>query len=247
MKKYGFLRWLPGRFAPRAEDDIAMRDDLFDLLFEDGPGEAPPENTQTPEPAFEDAWAALLATGEYLRETVEKMRETEQKAREAVSNLEKRLCKPEEIIDDMFVLRLERQFDTQGFGFNRAAERARFGCRDSPCHTEIDLFLENRGCALAVSVKPRYIEAGKHGELRANAAGRMEANVGDVREHVERMGKLRRYFDLSNDGRALYGAVAAAVFPEDALGFALGQGFYAVEYAGERIAVREPEGGAKAW
>jgi hypothetical protein len=61
------------------------------------------------------------------------------------------------------------------------------------------------------------------------------------------MGRLRRYFDLSNDGRELYGAVAAAAFAEDALGYALGQGFYAVEYAGERIAVREPDGGAKAW
>jgi hypothetical protein len=61
------------------------------------------------------------------------------------------------------------------------------------------------------------------------------------------MEKLRRYFDLTGDWRKLYGAVAAAVFPAEALGFALEQGFYVIEYAEERVKVRRPEGGAKAW
>jgi hypothetical protein len=61
------------------------------------------------------------------------------------------------------------------------------------------------------------------------------------------MEKLHRYFQVNDDRREVYGAVAAAFFPAEALEFALGQGLYAICYAGEDIEVREPEGGVKAW
>jgi hypothetical protein len=71
-------------------------------------------------------------------------------------------------------------------------------------YAEIDVFLENGDAALAVEVKTR-------------------ANTADVREYVERMQKLRRYFDLHNDRRALYGAVAAN--PRECPGFRVKAGF----------------------
>jgi hypothetical protein len=90
------------------------------------------------------------------------------------------------------------------------------------------VFLENGGCALAVEVKT-------------------QANISDVREHVERMEKLRRYFDLHKDRRNLYGAVAAAIIPENVRDFALKQGFYVIEQSGESVAIKEPEGSPRAW
>jgi hypothetical protein len=90
------------------------------------------------------------------------------------------------------------------------------------------VFLENGDCSLAVEVKT-------------------QANINDIREHVERMEKLRRYFDLHNDRRKLYGAVAAGIFPENVLDFALKQGFYVIEQSGENVNIKKPEGTAKVW
>jgi hypothetical protein len=74
-----------------------------------------------------------------------------------------------------------------------------------------------------------------------------QANIDDVRDHVERMEKLRRYFDLYDDKRKLYGAVAAAIIPENVRDFALKQGFYVIEQSGDNVAIKEPEGSLRAW
>jgi hypothetical protein len=46
-------------------------------------------------------------------------------------------------------------------------------------------------------------------------------NLNDIREHGERMEKLWRYFDLHDDKRKLYRAVAAAVISGNMRGHAL--------------------------
>jgi hypothetical protein len=74
-----------------------------------------------------------------------------------------------------------------------------------------------------------------------------QANINDIRDHVERMEKLRQYFDLHNDRRKLYGAVAAAIIPDNVLDFALKQGFYVIEQSGDSVSIRKPEGNPKAW
>jgi hypothetical protein len=61
------------------------------------------------------------------------------------------------------------------------------------------------------------------------------------------MEKLRRYFDLHNDRRKLYGTVAAAIFPENVFDFALKQGFYVIEQSGDNVNIKKPVGAAKAW
>jgi hypothetical protein len=74
-----------------------------------------------------------------------------------------------------------------------------------------------------------------------------QANIEDVREHVERMEKLRRYFDIQGDRRKLFGAVAAAVIPDNVRDFAFKQGFFVVKQSGDNVYVEEPETKAKAW
>jgi hypothetical protein len=90
------------------------------------------------------------------------------------------------------------------------------------------VFLENGDTALAVEVKT-------------------QANINDVREHVERMEKLRQYFELHQDRRALYGALAAAIIPDNVLDFALKQGFYVIRQSGDNVRIVEPQGKPKAW
>ncbi|MDR1411126.1 MAG: hypothetical protein LBI91_02835 [Spirochaetaceae bacterium] len=199
---------------------------------------------------FGDILAALLATSDYAKETVGKIRETVRRMQELIDGLEKKAGKTGRKIDDMFIPRLERRFGAMGFVFDRSAERALFGNREYPnCYAEIDVFLEDRGRAVAVAVEtqPYTDDAGKRGEITANLPDLTEANIDDIMEHIERMKRLRRHFDLTGDHRRLYGAVAAAVFPADILDFAMKQGFYAIVYVEEHIEVREPEGGAKAW
>jgi hypothetical protein len=150
-------------------------------------------------------------------------------------------------LDDQFVPRLERHFNTQGFFFERSAERARFGSRDYvSCYAEIDVFLENCHRALAVAVaRSAADEAGTPRE--ADSARFARADFADIRDHLEQMERLRRHFDLNNDRRELYGAVAAAGFSAPALDYALDRGLYVVICAEEQVEVKRPGGGAKVW
>jgi hypothetical protein len=212
------------------------------------------ENTQTRQltgrTAFEDVWAALLVMEKHLKEAIGRIRETDRKMWKIVGDLKKGFGKTHRKIDDMFIPRLERQFGVMGFVFDRSAERTLFGNREYPsCHTEIDVFLEDcyRAVAVAVKSRPCIGDDGKYGEVMADLPGLTEANIDDIRKHIERMKKLRRHFDMIGDYRKLYGAVAAAVFPANVLDFALQEGFYVIKYAEDNIEVRKPEDRAKAW
>jgi hypothetical protein len=196
---------------------------------------------------FEDVWAAILETDRQLKEqALETDRQLKEQAREidrqlketgkqidkTARVLEKNMSdlgrKFGKIIEHMFIPNLEKKFRAFGFDFGKAAPNVRIGNREHNIYMEIDVFLENGDSALAVEVKA-------------------QANINDIREHVERMEKLRRYFDLTNDRRKLYGAVAAAILPENVLDFALKQGFFVIEQSGEQVDIRKPEGNAKAW
>jgi hypothetical protein len=104
----------------------------------------------------------------------------------------------------------------------------RIGNKAHNIYAEIDVFLENGDCALAVEIKT-------------------QANISDIREHSKRMEKLRRYFDLNKDQRKLYGALAAAVIPDNVLNFALKQGFYIIRQLGDNVSIEAPPDTPKAW
>ncbi|MDR1072430.1 MAG: hypothetical protein LBL45_01990 [Treponema sp.] len=97
----------------------------------------------------------------------------------------------------MFIPNLKEKFNALGFVFEKSSPNALIGSRDHNLCAEIDVFLENGGCALAVEVKT-------------------QTSVDGIRDHVERMEKLRWRFDLHNDRRKLYGAVSAAIFRDKA-------------------------------
>jgi hypothetical protein len=195
---------------------------------------------------FEKIGKALLGAAGFLQESTREIRETNRRIQKIVGDLERKFGVTGKVMDGAFVSGLERRFNVIGFFFQRLSERALFGNREYlSCYAEIDLFMENHNRAVAVAVKPRL--SFEDVEQAANPIRLIEASIDDVREHLEQMEKLRRNFDLNNDRRKLYGAVAAAVFPENVLGFALEQGFYVIEYAGEHIELRNPNGGAKVW
>jgi hypothetical protein len=198
---------------------------------------------------FEKVWAMFQQTDKKFQETdkkfqetAEKMRETDKQIKETGEQIKEtdRLMRQNQkmmsdlgrkfgkIIEYMFIPNLWEKFNALGYVFEKSSPNVLIESREHNIHTEIDVFLENGDSALAVEVKT-------------------QANINDIREHVERMEKLRRYFDLHNDRRKLYGAVAAAILPENVLDFALKQGFYVIEQSGDNVNIKKPEGTAKAW
>jgi hypothetical protein len=94
---------------------------------------------------------------------------------------------------------------------------------------EIDLFLENGDCAVAVEVKANL-------------------KTDDVSDHMNRMEKLRVYADARKDARKFYGAVAGAVMSKEAREFALKNGFYVIAQSGDTMTIDVPENfKPKAW
>jgi predicted AAA+ superfamily ATPase len=185
--------------------------------------------------SFEKVWAMFQETDKRFQETDKKFQETDKEIQETVrlqrqnqkmmSDLGRKFGK---IIEHMFIPNLEEKFNVLGYEFGKASSNVLIGNREHNIYTEIDVFLENGDCALAVEVKT-------------------QANSDDIREHVERMETLRRYFDLHGDKRKLFGAVAAAIIPGNVRDYALKQGFYVIRQSGDTVSIEEPRGKAHVW
>jgi hypothetical protein len=132
------------------------------------------------------------------------------------------------IIDHIFIPNVKEKFNALGYVFGKSSPNVLIEDRAHNLYAEIDVFLENGDCALAVEVKT-------------------QADNDDIRDHVERMEKLRRYFDLHGDTRKLYGAVAGAVIPGNVHDYALQQGYYVIRKSGDTISIEEPPGKPRAW
>jgi hypothetical protein len=188
---------------------------------------------------FEKVWASLQETDrlikEQAQETDKKFQETDKKFQETdrlirqnqkmMSDLGRKFGT---VIEHMFIPNLNEKFNFLGYEFGKASSNVFIGNKEHNIYAEIDVLLENGDCAMAVEVKT-------------------QANINDIRDHVERMEKLRRYFDLHKDSRKLYGAVAAAVIPENVRDYALKQGFYIVRQSGDNVSIETPRGRPKAW
>jgi enamine deaminase RidA (YjgF/YER057c/UK114 family) len=88
---------------------------------------------------------------------------------------------------------------------------------------EVDVLLENGEYAMAVEVKTHL-------------------TTEDVKDHVKRMGILRRVADEHGDRRKYLGAVAGAVIDQEVSAYAAKSGFYVISPSGETVDIEIPEG-----
>jgi hypothetical protein len=118
-----------------------------------------------------------------------------------------------------------RRFNELGYHFDDSiAERVRLlDNSGQKILTEIDLLLENGEYSIAVEVKSRPTEK-------------------DVVHQENRLKILREHKDRRNDRRKIRGAIAGAVFPEDAKTAALEAGLYVIEQSGDTMRINVPEG-----
>jgi adenine-specific DNA methylase len=124
---------------------------------------------------------------------------------------------------------LVKKFNALGFTFTKYGPNVAISDETRNLAAEVDIFLENGDCAIAVEVK-------------------VQVDVDDVKEHAERMETLRHYADARQDTRKFYGAVAGAIIHDSVRKYALKSGFYVISQSGDTMEIDVPEGfNPRAW
>jgi hypothetical protein len=116
-----------------------------------------------------------------------------------------------------------KKFNALGYEFTRTSRNIKILGPDKKTLTEIDVLLENGDFAIVVEVKSDF-------------------GVNYIGQHVERMEKLRGYWDGHNDKRKLIGAVAGAIMEDKVKALALDTGFYVIVQSGDTVKIEAPRG-----
>jgi hypothetical protein len=188
---------------------------------------------------FEQVWAALMENREQLKETERIMKEDSQRIKEDFQRQEKKNDEFYEKLghftnlfgeftEAMIAPKICEKFEELGLVFPQANPNARFNDRVNKISFEVDIMLENGGKAMLIEAKTKLTTA-------------------RIDYHLERMEKMRKYAQLHGDKRAFLGAVAGIVVTDDVKEYALKQGFYFIEYAGDNFYITPPNGKPKEW
>ncbi|MDR2786115.1 MAG: hypothetical protein LBB83_09410 [Treponema sp.] len=178
---------------------------------------------------FEKVWAMFQETDRKMQETDRKMQETDRLMQETarrmqetdrkISKLGSRIG---DLVEELIVPNIMEKFNKLGYVFGKVAPNVRYRDLRGAYITEVDILLENGDTALAVEVKTTLTDS-------------------DVRDHIARMEKLRRYADEHQDRRKLLGAVAGAIASEEVKAFAVKNGFFVLEQSGDTVQISVPK------
>jgi len=166
----------------------------------------------------------MKETDRRIEETAEQLKKTQK----LVGNLSSSIGR---IVENMVKGNIVEKFQNLGYDVNNCYPKP-FKNKDLGIVGDIDLFLDEGDTAILIEVKTTLETA-------------------DVREHIERIEKYRRYVDARGNGdkQRLIGAVAGAVVKGEAAQFAQENGMYVIVQSGEAVEIIEsPEGfRAKEW
>ena len=133
-----------------------------------------------------------------------------------------------EVIEFMVMPNLLDKFLELGLVFTKAYHDVRIKDRQNNIITQVDITLENGDKVMLVEVKSK-------------------PDSSDVKDHIERMEKIRRHGDLHGDKRKYLGGIAGMVVNDHIRDYILKQGFYVIEPSGETFTITPPEGQPKEW
>ena len=184
---------------------------------------------------------------EMFRETREQMKESDRKFREMSQETDRKFQETSkkisalgsrigEIIENMVAGNIVKKFQRLGYAVTECFPRKPFRNKKLGIRGEVDLFLDdgddNSEIAILIEVKTTL-------------------EVADVREHIERLEKYRRYANAGGNGNKtlLIGAVAGAIVKENTAKFAQENGMYVIVQSGDAVEIVPlPEGfTAKEW
>lgn len=172
-------------------------------------------------PTFESVWALFQEIGEKQKETDRIVKENAVE----IGRLSKRMG---DVVEYMVVPNLREKFKDFGFNFSKSSQKSEIIDEDNDISFEIDVFLENYSKAMLTEVKTTPATE-------------------DVKDHVKRLQKMRKYADLHGDKRIFLGAVAGVVITNNVRKYILKQGFFVIEPSGEGFNITPPKGKPKEW
>jgi hypothetical protein len=164
---------------------------------------------------FKETDLQIKETDRIVQETARQMRETDRK----IGKLGNRIG---DLVEELIAPNILEKFNQLGYVFGKVAPNVRYGNSRKQIIAEVDLLLENGNVVLAVEVKTNLTDT-------------------DVQDHVERMGKLRRYADEHGDKRRLLGAMAGATATDEVKAFAVENGFFVLEQSGDTVRISVPK------
>jgi hypothetical protein len=173
---------------------------------------------------FEKVWAMFQETDRKFEETRRELKDSSKRLDRQIGDLGNKFGA---VVEHMMIPNIKEKFNALGYEFGKVSSNILIETKEDGTIAEVDIFLENGDCTMAVEVKS-------------------QPNAYDVDAHCERMEKLRTYSDKHNDKRKLYGALAGAIISDSARNYALKKGLYVIEQSGDTVTIIEPSG-AKAW
>jgi hypothetical protein len=186
-------------------------------------------------PTFESVWASLQEERELMKELrksqeelVEIQKETARQQQRTDSELGRLNKRMGDVVEFMVAPNLCEKFKEFGFHFSESSQKKVVTDEDNDISFEIDVFLENYSKAMLTEVKTT-------------------PTTEDVRDHIRRLGKMRKYADLRGDKRIFLGAVAGVVITNNVKKYILKQGFFVIEPSGEGFNIIPPNGKPKEW
>jgi Holliday junction resolvase len=176
-------------------------------------------------PTFESVWAALQETDRIVKENARQMTLQMNDYNKRFGDFTRRFG---EMVEYMVAPNLLKKFKEYGLKFREAMTDRVFSDDDDNALFEVDIFLQNGETAMLVEVKTKL-------------------TTEDVKEHVERLEKMRKYADLHGNKCIFLGAVAGVVMTPHVKKYALGCGFFVIEPSGETFNITPPNGKPKEW
>jgi hypothetical protein len=152
-----------------------------------------------------------------------RMQETDRQIRLTHQELGKLGKKFGSTIEHLVAPNLVEKFRALNFNVTRYCPNMSITDKANNIAAEVDIFIENGDCAIAVEVKAQL-------------------KIDDVKEHVERMEILRRDANLRHDVRKFYGAVAGAIINDNVKEYAFKTGFFVIAQSGDTMRIDVPEG-----
>ena len=179
-------------------------------------------------PSFESVWAILQENAQGMKELREIQKETARQMQKTDSELGKLSKRMGEVVEFMVAPNLCEKFREFGFNFSQSNQNTIVSDKANKISFEIDVKLENYRKAMLVEVKTK-------------------PTTEDVKDHIKRLEKMRKYADLHGDKRTFLGAVAGVVITDNVKKYVLKQGFFVIEPSGEGFNITSPKGQPKEW
>ena len=185
---------------------------------------------------FEQVWTALMETREQQKETDRILKENAERSDRQWEKSRREWDKRfgdfsnrfGEIAEYMVAPNLQEKLMEMGINFPNVTSHSRVRDKENNIFFEVDIKLENGDKAMLVEVKTK-------------------PSTEDVKDHVARIEKMRKYADLHGDKRTFLGAVAGVVMADNVKEYVLKQGFYLIEPSGETFNITPPNDKPKEW